>query len=287
MKFSEFLTERHDFTLEEALKLISKDCGDFLSKSGFLPMFRGIPRTSINRDFTVEIPMDVGRFSPHPVNRPPKDSDPAFNFMFNAGIELAFGIESVRTNSFFCTGSSSLASRFGTPHYVFPVGNISYLWSDKFEDSYEDSSKILDSVGKFARTPPTFLPKFERIVGILFEELSLKMRATQWLNSDYDYLTKELLAPIIEDFHLSETFWKNDNVCETIKKSLTRAFKECYNNNTQLKTALGSEHEIAIYKSGGYYTLPVNLVYQEYKNNSSVRSLYDVENLYKVLLHNL
>lgn len=41
-----------------------------------------------------------------------------------------------RSQSAYCAGGKAMASRYGLPYSVFPIGNFKFVWSPKIEDLY-------------------------------------------------------------------------------------------------------------------------------------------------------
>ena len=295
MRFKQFIAENDGYSLDQIAKEIKRNCKPFLDEANGEPLLRGIKAVS-----------DI-RINSQPRNRLPKDSDPGFNFMFNAGVHLAFGIEAVRPKSFYATGAEQQARTFGPLNFIFPIGEFSYMWSITIEDSYEKSShiyhKILDNLK--VRGFSSYY------VELLFSYLADQYEDyTVWMNED-DEKTQQTIINVLrqnvahdneEGVESLAAVAVNKNFAQKLKAATKQSIKDLYLNNTDFHDALRSKNEIAITESGGYYSIPVATISdhiwklqgnEKYDviddffggSASSSRSTININEMYSYLLH--
>ena len=166
MRFKTFLIESSTYSLEQAMEHIRRECTAFLRASQGKPLMRGIAKERIKGSDIVRIDQSKVLFTDHPSNRPPRDSDDGFNFMFNAMMDVAFQEENIRRHSVFVTGSRSVAQMYGNVNFVFPAGTIKYLWSKQIDDSYESDHEIEEIMYSYLHD--TEAVKSVKDVGTLF-----------------------------------------------------------------------------------------------------------------------
>lgn len=261
MRFKDFLLEQDGFDLELAYKKIHSDCGFFLHESKNTPLYRGM-----------HVASDKMIFQKQPSNRAPKDSDPGFNFMFNAGVELAFGHKDIRLRSLYVTGSSVQAAQYGQLYYAFPLGeSFKFLSSYTIEDSYEDSDKLFDYVSdSFKKYTKTKL--YGPALAEIFQTLSSETTLKKWLTEggEQEHITQEVM---IDHFVLNSKSGRDivnsGKLIKWLKGSLEEVFIEEFHDSENFKHALDSKCEIGIYEGSGCYLLPVNAVADQLVNDQS------------------
>lgn len=69
------------------------------------------------------------------INRVPKDTDPRTHEILNDLFNRKFKIKA-RSQCLFVVGSKSVASGYGLPRIIFPVGKFKFIWSPKIRDLY-------------------------------------------------------------------------------------------------------------------------------------------------------
>jgi hypothetical protein len=252
MRFKEFLLEQDGVDLAAAYKKIKSDCGYFLHEAKNVPLYRGMHVVS-----------EKMIYQKQPEGRKPKDSDPGFNFAFNAGAELAFGHKEIRQKSLYVTGSSVQASQYGQLYYAFPLGeNFKFLSSYTIEDSYEDSDKMFDRVSdSFKKYTKTKL--YSGALAEIFQTLASETTLDKWLTEDgeQEHITQDA---IIDHFVLSSesgrAILNSGKLIKWLKGSLEESFTEEYRDSEDFKRALESKCEIGIYEGSGCYLLPINAV---------------------------
>jgi hypothetical protein len=255
MRFKTFLKEERIVKIDDVLKRISDECQQFLKESKALPLYRGFGN---KRNPSPDI---GGTFLPHPEDRPALDSSPDFNFMFNAAVDAAFGIRDIRKKSLFCTGDYQTAQQFGTINFIFPAGDIDYIWSPRINDSYDDSTKIKRDI---------------------ISNLSKAINDTE-LNDMMEYFSKRVSPNDFADIAEEDTIamgikdaMEGDRVPPTQAKmanAFGNAINDLYENNNGLDKAIKSKNEILIYKSDGYYLLPIVAVRQMLINDKTMTQL--------------
>jgi hypothetical protein len=257
MRFKQFLlSESQNFSFEEGLQRIVADCKPFLHQSHGNPMYRGINSPNIEHEEVF--------FTHHPNNRSPKDSEPRFNFMFNALIDAAFDIQNVRRTSWFASGNWRQAKTYGQTHFVFPKGKFEFLWSPLINDSYEDETIILTHLEKemhYEVTPPLLRKIFDEI-------MSEEKDPHVWihdLNGRSEEQTKEAFQSVL-DPEVYSRFWSANDAYAEMTRAMMKTGSELYksNNLAEALTEAGSGRgEIFITSSDGYYAIPVYVVKQE------------------------
>lgn len=295
MRFKQFIAENDGYSLDQIAKEIKRNCKPFLDEANGEPLLRGIKAVS-----------DI-RINSQPRNRLPKDSDTGFNFMFNAGVHLAFGIEAVRPKSFYATGAEQQARTFGPLNFIFPIGEFSYMWSITIEDSYEKSShiyhKILDNL-KIRGFSSYYVELLFSYLADQYEDY------TVWMNED-DEKTQQTIINVLrqnvahdneEGVESLAAVAVNKNFAQKLKAATKQSIKDLYLNNTDFHDALRSKNEIAITESGGYYSIPVATISdhiwklqgnEKYDviddffdgSASSSRSTINIDAMYSYLLH--
>ena len=268
MRFKQFIAENDGYSLDQITKEIKRNCKPFLDEANGEPIFRGIRA------------VDSIKINPQPFNRMPKDSDSGFNFMFNAGTHLAFGIEAVRPKSFYVTGDWRQARTFGPLNFIFPIGEFSFMWSDSIDDSYEKSSNIYHQI--LDNLKVRGFSKY--YVELLFSYLAdLYEDYTVWMNED-DEKTQQTIINALranvahdneEGVESLAAVAVNKNFAQKLKAATKQAMKDLYSNNTNFYDAVKSKNEVAITESGGYYNIPVALI-ADYIRKLPGNEKYDV-----------
>lgn len=266
MRFKQFILE-NAMTLQQVAEIIKKECKPFLEKKT-LPIYRGVPRATIS-------------FNQHPHGRKPRDSDPTFNFMFNAAFKEAFNVNSVRTQSIFSTGNAAVTAEYGEPCFFFPVGDFKFGWSKFFIDSFENASHIDKRIAAYYiehsnvkknNDEYAFTSTAIVMINELFQELALIMTPQEWCNNIGDRAED---ATIALGFKLNKlhahNFFAEDKVYYTLRAALKHVFEECYSNNENLAKAAESRNEIFFYKTEGYYLVPAEIVMAQYKKEKGER----------------
>jgi hypothetical protein len=260
MRFKDFLLEQDGNDLELAYKKIRSDCGFFLHEAKNIPLYRGM-----------HVASDKMIFQKQPSNRAPKDSDPGFNFMFNAGIELAFGHKEIRPHSLYVTGSSVQAQQYGQLYYCFPLGeSFKFLSSYEIEDSFEDSDKLFnyisDSFKKYTKTK-LYGPALAEI----FQTLSSETTVEKWLSEDdkQEHITQDVMVDHFMTNATGRAIVNSGKLIKWLKGSLEEVFTENFHDSEDFKHALSSKCEIGIYEGSGCYLLPVQVVAEQLSDDHS------------------
>jgi hypothetical protein len=241
MRFKTFLTEEQFSSMDELLSKINDDCFQFFREGGTQKaLYRGFGKKNGMQSDTIK-----GYFLEHPENRTSRDSDGAFNFMFNAGAEAAFGERDIRTKSIFCTGSHKLAIVYGKLNFMFPAGDLDYIWSSTITDSFEEKRKFYEGT---TRDLNIHAQDFVELMDMFGNRMSPHSFVT---NEDPDDIAIGIKDCMDED---------REGVPPTgeeIVDSLGEFFRDRYTNNDNLERAIRSNNEILINKSSGYYLVPV------------------------------
>ena len=139
--FKEFLFEDTG-DLDSICDSIKKDCQIFLNDTHY-PLMRGIKNPKDGDGMPQNIPLFNKRSIR--MDRKPRnsDSDPFFNWSFNASIEKLYSIKNIRQSGLFTTGYEKFALYYGGIGFIFPIGKYNFIWGKEVEDSYEDVPSLL------------------------------------------------------------------------------------------------------------------------------------------------
>lgn len=291
ISFKTFLNEQQQrtYTFEEGLEAIKDHCSWFINESAGKPMFRGIPKKRVIAGKLENINTTKISWTPHPSDRKPKDSDPAFNFIMNSMIDAGFGIENIRRKSFFATGNKAQAIVYGEVMFCLPKGKPKWMWSPDISDAYEESSELYDRLIKASG-----LPDFTRqIYKSIFEKLCLSygQSTRTWVNNengDSERVTLSIAKDAMEHF---EDIFAGASPYKILLSGLRDTAKDLYIDTKSLAAAITSGNEIMFYESDGYYLVPEETVAEEasrdgvdVKNSTDARSS---QKLYEYLLSKL
>lgn len=263
MRFKEFISESELDTVEEIRSAIHRDCAQYISDSDGLPLYRGIGSKSSNHP----------TFSVHPKSRDAQASSPWFNFMFNAGIDAAFGIEAVRKKSVFSTGQIAEARVYSNAGFFFPVGNYKFIFSNNIADSYVSDNELAKQVATYLSDELSVRARPTEIISI-FHHLSSAGTERKWVSGDTKKGTRYIVRDVL------------GNSDETIYELLINAVKHVFGKHyatTNIKEAIQSNSEILFYETGGYYHVPIKWAMEEYEKATG-NSITDYEDIYKWLI---
>lgn len=288
MRFKTFLQEGQEYSLDEAIKKIASECKPFLAQVGTTPLFRGIPHTTVTRSGANELPRDRVHFTDHPVDRAPKDSTKTFNFMFDAMIECAFNIPKIRSRTIFATGDAGDANLHGALHFMFPAGEISFLGSSSIRDSYE-------SLGTISAAIDSKLQKYTGVSGIDFapegfavlknnySDKSTGDAAHAWI-TNADKKSQAITIKALSYDQKTVPAYADDGGFDLLKEALTFVGNRFY-SEMPLSKAIKSKNEILIYKTNGYYSVPVNFIHSEMQREGAfIANRFQYNLMFKYLL---
>lgn len=245
MRFKEFLNEAGgDLSFEEGFAAIRKDCSTFLRESKEHFMYRGM-RGIGSSNQVLEMP--------HRTYRAPKDSTNWFNAVFNAGIDLAFEIENVRSRAIFCTGQPSETASYGEKFAIFPKGDFEFIWSPRLMDSYMWEDDMLhDLIGQLS---PMSMGESEKYASIIIDGLR-------------DFITRtgsiiHAATIILEDDSALEEIFQHEEMdlkpsASDIRSALNDVFRNEYVNDQKIVPALVAGKEILLYQTDGFYAVAVD-----------------------------
>jgi len=80
-------------------------------------------------------------------DRRPTDMSKTMSKRLDDAFNAVFDIRG-RSQCVFVTGDESTAIRYGDPYYIFPKGNIHWLWSEKVEDLFKIAKSKTSEVAK-------------------------------------------------------------------------------------------------------------------------------------------
>lgn len=130
-----------DWLSNGVIEEIRTKCRPFLDETD-QPLYRGIWMMDAAR-------LMGGKEIQVRKDRKPRDSDPHASKLMDDWFEKHYGIRP-RGQGLFCSGKVGEAKVYGTPTYVFPVGNFKYIWGveaqdrDPLRDSLVLSNTIID-----------------------------------------------------------------------------------------------------------------------------------------------
>lgn len=126
--FKQFILEfDSNIDLDHAAKLIARDCKPFIKEvdgePAVYPLYRGM------KEVTTLKPIAVRK------DRKPRNTPLGLHKVIDEWFNEHFGYR-YRSNGLFCTGDMITTEFYGDLHIVFPIGNLSYVWSEKYMDLF-------------------------------------------------------------------------------------------------------------------------------------------------------
>lgn len=263
ISFKTFLNEQQalTYTFEEGLEVIKDHCSWFINESEGKPMFRGIPKMRIIAGELENINTTKISWTPHPSDRKPKDSEPAFNFIMNSMIDAGFGIENIRRKSFFATGNRKQARVYGQVMFCLPKGKPKWMWSPDISDAYEDSSELYDRLIKASDLPSFTRQKYESIFAELRHTYGHSTRT--WVNNENGDSERVTLQAVKDSVDHHEDVFGSASPYKILLSGLRDTAKDLYLDTRNLAEAITAGNEIMFYESDGYYLVPEETVAEE------------------------
>ena len=111
--------------IKNAMPFIERNCSKYLPSmhnSGLL--YRGFTTRDLSHSVFYGYPR---------ADRIPKDSIPQLQIAFDKALE-EIGVEALRRNSLFCTGSKNFAQEYGLTFIIIPCNDAKFAWSKKHQD---------------------------------------------------------------------------------------------------------------------------------------------------------
>ena len=247
MRFKQFITEAtvkqptKQPNFEKMMNLISVRCKPFLNAAKGHLLYRGMMKERWVKGELQHLDLSKLKQFEHPTGRKPRNSETPFNFMFNAGCEMAFGVENIREQSIFGSGNYFQAMVYGEVLLVFPIGKIKYISSRKIVDSIETRKFLIDLTNRLEQPAKSGLMD-------AFGALAIKMTPHEWV-----------LNPRQESGSNDAEF--NYRLAHELRK----IYDEYY-DTSGLDKMLAKKNEILFYESDGYFALPISVVLTEMKN---------------------
>ena len=198
MKFKQYILEQEDYTIEKITNDIRKHCGPFLKEVGRNKYYyRGIP--GINKSFMEKTPR---------TDRRPMDTNTKWHRWINKFLYKKFGWKP-RSEGVFATPNLFEAENYGVPFYIFPQGEIKYVWNPRIIDFYQDiSSKInIDNI----INPKDEFEKED--ASIVMDKISLYTDKDLRKNNEYETIFKCEKYYLLNTIHynirdLTKLLWK-------------------------------------------------------------------------------
>jgi hypothetical protein len=104
-------------------------------KKGQYPRFMMSGRTHNAQTFTRHVQTE----------RQPLDTPETVHKVMDEIFYKKFKVKA-RSQSIFCTGSEGIASAYGNPFLIFPIGKFTFLWSPQTKDMYDRIRRMGDEV---------------------------------------------------------------------------------------------------------------------------------------------
>ena len=119
---------------------IQSECRAFLDETD-QPLYRGVGATL--NPFKMMSAWEVRK------DRQPRDAHPLAHKVMDEWFEKNFGIKP-RSEGLFCTSNIEQAKDYGSPCFVFPVGNFKYLWgvSATTQRPIKDTLELANRIAK-------------------------------------------------------------------------------------------------------------------------------------------
>lgn len=288
ISFKTFLNEQQEltYTFEEGLEVIKDHCSWFINESEGKPMLRGIPKMRVIAGELENINTTKISWTPHPTDRRPKDSEPAFNFIMNSMIDAGFGIENIRRKSFFATGNRAQARTYGKVMFCLPKGKPKWMWSPDISDAYEDSSEIYDRLIKHSELGSLQRRKYETIFSELHHTYGVYTHT--WVSNEQGDSERVTLQAVKDTVDHYEDVFGSASPYKILLWGLRDTAKDLYVDTRNLAEAITTGNEIMFYESNGYYLVPEETVAEEanrdgvdVKNSIGVAS---TQNVYEYFL---
>lgn len=127
----------------EGLIQVYENCKPFLQEAKGNPIYSG-RRSKTGRG---DDRLFVGTIRK---DRRPKDTPLKYHILLNKLFVEEFGWRA-RTESLFCTKQIRTARYFGTPYYIFPIGDFDYIWNANTTDLFDDIKRIKDEIRDMRR----------------------------------------------------------------------------------------------------------------------------------------
>lgn len=136
MKLAELMEERPE--LVDLMDVLERDCKPYLDAvmgNGLLA--RGIrnPGHGIEAKLPGGVIVDLYKKEVRQ-DRKPLHTERVTHYIIDAWFKKKFDI-SARSETVFCLGargSDSILGQYGTPYFIFPIGEFSFVWSPKVSD---------------------------------------------------------------------------------------------------------------------------------------------------------
>lgn len=237
MRLLHFLNEETTNS-EEIIKILKKDCSEFLKLTNINnPLYRGLKFNM----FFEKIKLNK--------NRKPVDMEQNISDILDDGFNSIFKVKA-RSQSIFCSGLDSNASKYGILYYIFPIKKFNYIWSPIIEDLYKDCWRhwlLKDDISK---------------IFIIY----LKYKNIDYVDTNKDFIFNYYNLP------------KNDQSIETIK-SIFNSIKDkemkSLRDNYIEKTYIKNEKFLAAIQSKNEIMINCNYYYALIKNNETEKEIWN------------
>ena len=264
--FRRFIRESEAPSMAEIRDRLVRECGEFMAQAHGLPAYRGI--NGVDDPWGQEL-------HPHPSGRPPLSSSLGFVMMFNTMAELGTGEKEMRSHTMFMTGSARNARAYGKLYYVFPKGDIEFIWSPQIRDSYiNDTStyaEVADSVSRSLEAAGAKALIQPSTIEIFFQTMNTRHGGNWMSHADVEENCRTLF---IEASDAKLRIPSAVKLFPIIRAALHKTFDLHY-RSTGLPAALESFSEILVYKSEGYYALPISSVVKAWAIHNGRNDLDD------------
>lgn len=116
----------NEMEIDEARSIIKRDCAQWLSEG--VTVYRGLPERK-NVGDRLLTKLNVRK------DRRPMSSSKEVSAMLDDILQEKTGIK-FRSQSVFCAKSKRVATGYGVPYEIFPIGQYDYCWSPYLEDAF-------------------------------------------------------------------------------------------------------------------------------------------------------
>ncbi len=251
--FKQFLKESQINSFDELVEELKLKCNPFFSLNIKDPIYRGVPSHYLH---------DLPLFVKHPESRSPRDSSLGFNFMFNAGIELALGIPDVRKTSVFVTPESIDAAAYGELCFFIPKGEFRFIWSKFVSDSYVEESGFVEAIAEklsdYDEIKSMNRSTLLELINYIFLVLQKTSKSSQWIKNGE---SKTIIAveEAMDRYKVElKTEWFHEKLITALQESFTTFYKDAGEEN--LSEAASRKNEILFYQTEGFFAVPVSFV---------------------------
>lgn len=221
MKIRELLNEKM-MSEKEAAELVVKDCKKYLDEIGDVrnnALWRGV----ISSD-GVKYSSGINKIQTNK-QRKPRDTNEILHKHFDNWFDEEYGIR-FRSKGVFVTNYTR-AKIYGNPMMFFPIGNYSYIWSEKYGDLYSSWYKFYPTVKtKEEELKDYNSNNFEKLVKTFLDKGKWQFNKGLEQISDYNFTPNTDVKKFEAMFYCDEFYLVDNNKYPNFYHYLEKAYSE-------------------------------------------------------------